>query len=229
MSKYILLFLLQNLCITAYGQYKWGLKINGGVSRIYNSFASNNSDPNTVYNIKFAPSGHAGIFYSSQLGNNSLFGLEVLFSQIRGSEKLELDLIDINQNNVGYSRREIYKNISYIGLPIYYAIKIKRVSVSAGMQVSFAISSNGREEGEAKALEEVIQIKNKFKPLNIKSYDFGPRAGIDFRFNKYWSIEGVYYFGINNIIKESALDQKWRVQQATIGIKYNLPTPNQKE
>jgi hypothetical protein len=228
MSKYLLLFLLQNLCISAYGQYKWGIKINGGVSRIYNSFSSS-SDPYTLSKIKFAPSGHAGIFYSSQLGNNSLFGLEILFLQIRGYEKTEIDLIDFNQNNIGYSRLNVHRNISYIGLPLYYTIKINRLSVNAGMQASFAISSNGREEGEARALEKVIQIKNKYKPLNIKSYDFGPRAGIDYRLNKYWSIEGIYYFGVNNIIKESPLGKIWRVQQATIGIKYNLPTPNQKQ
>lgn len=218
MKRKLTILLLLSINITAFSQHNFGLKVNGGFSRI-----SNSVDPsNSTWTVQFAPSGHTGLFYNMQLENKSAIGAELLFVQIEGKEKLKMDLIDINGNNVGTITSDIYKHISYLCLPVYYGYKFNKLKINVGFQTSFALTSSGQEKGQATYNGDLTTWDNKIDELNIDRYDFGPRAGVIFNCTDKFAIEGTYYFGVNNILGNGSPSWTWRVQQATVGLRYTF-------
>lgn len=209
----ILALLILNL--TALGQHHLGLKVNGGISRMSNSSNPSNST-NTVH---LAPSGNGGLFYNYELGGKSILGADLLFTQIGGIEKIEFDLTS-NGDIIGNTAGTMYKHISYLSLPIFYGIKLNDLTINIGFQFSYAITSSGRQKGEATINGERKTFDTKFDKLNIDPFDFGPRAGLAYSITDNFAIEGTYYYGINNIIAKDGPSWTWRIQQATIGIKY---------
>lgn len=207
----ILFFLLKTQ--PYYGQYELGLKVSGGFSRITNNINS----PGTKQTLYFSPSGQGGFFYSFNLGSKSILNVELLFTQMQGREKLEIPYLDQYGNPTDpYVTVQICRHISYISLPIYYGIKFKKISLNLGIQTSLVIISSGRERGPS--------WDNKYDELNIDPYDFGPRAGIIFHAFKRVSIEGNYYYGINNILNENVTFPEWfwRTQQINVGVRYSF-------
>lgn len=220
MKRKLTILLLLTINLTVFGQHNMGLKVNGGLSRISNSFNPSNS----TWTVQFAPSGNSGFFYNLQLKNKSVIGAELLFVQIVGKEKIKIDLIDINGNNVGISTGNLYKHISYLSLPICYGFKFNKLTINVGFQTSFVLISSAREKGQSTHNGDVTTWDNKFKELNIDSYDFGPRAGVTYNLTDKFAIEGTYYFGVNNICGNDELNWTWRVQQATVGLRYTFLT-----
>ncbi len=219
------LMILLSINLTVFTQHNFGLKINGGFSKISNSFAASYPD----WTIQFAPSGHCGLFYNLDLSDKSVIGAELLFTQIEGKEKLTIDFFDNKGNNVGYSTAKIYKHISYLSLPIYYGFKLKKLMINVGFQVSYVLTSSSRDKGQTTNNLGVTNWDNKLDDLNVPNYDFGPRAGVTFNLTDKLEIEGEYYYGVNNIMSYNVLksyDGKpaWRVQQTTIGLKYTFYT-----
>lgn len=220
MKSKLTILLLLTINLTVCGQHNFGLKINGGLSRISNSLNPSNS----TGTVQFAPSGHAGFFYNLNLNNKSVIGAELLFMQIEGKEKLKMDLTDINGNNIGNSTSDLYKHISYLSLPICYGYKFNKLTINVGFQTSLVLTSSAREKGQATRNGAITTWDNKYKELNIDRYDFGPRAGVTYRLTKKFTIEGMYYFGANNILDNDVPNWTWRVQQATVGLRYTFLT-----
>jgi opacity protein-like surface antigen len=210
--------------LTVLGQYQFGIKASGGLSRMTNSMEVSDATLTTP----FVSSGQAGLFYSFQLGKKSSLGAELLFSQIEGKEKLEIDLYTLNgvgeRNYLGYSADKTYRHISYLNLPVYYGFKINGLVINAGFQISYALSSSGRKKGYAIVEGITYTSNNKTHDINIKKIDFGPRAGITYNLTDKLAFEGTYYYGFNNIQKGNPILWKLKVQQATLGIRYTLWT-----
>ena len=142
--------------------------------------------------------------------------------KIAGNEKIEADVIDNKGNNVGHSTVYIYRHISYLSLPVYYGLKLGKLTVNVGFQVSYALASGGRDKGKLTYNGSVMTWDNKFEKLGIDPYDFGPRAGLIFPLSDKFSIEAAGYYGVNDILKEEGPPWTWKVRQLTAGLRYKL-------
>ncbi len=185
-------------------------------------------NPNATLTTPFVPSGQVGFFYNFQFGKFSSFGTELLFSQIEGKDILEDDLYTLDgtgtRNYIGHRKDDLYRHISYISLPIYYGFKFSRLMINAGFQISYSISSSGREKDHAVFEGENFSSDIKTNDINIKPFDYGPRSGIIYNLTSKLAIEGTWYYGLNNIQKGDPSFWKLKVQQATLGIRYILLT-----
>jgi hypothetical protein len=213
--KFIFLIFFSLNSLFSFSQHDFGVKVNGGASKITSKFNSNI----TTQKFYFVPSGQAGFFYTLSI-KKSLLGAEILFSQIEGKERLSIPIFDNNGKNVGEDIDMIYRHISYLSLPIYYGFKFKKLSFNLGIQTSLALASSGEERGQFGG----TVISNNFTKLNIDNYDFGARAGMFINLSKRFSIDLNYYYGINNILSNNINipNWSWKVQQATIGLCYKL-------
>ena len=164
------------------------------------------------------------IFYSKQLNEKSTIGSELLFVQIEGKELLKTQVInEIGDHTGEFITSEGYQHISYISLPIYYGIALNKTTVNLGFQGMLTIASSGREKGQAPLNGDIFTWDIKYEKLNIDKYDFGPRVGIIYELAEKISLEGNFYYGINNILCKTAHpDFIWKSQQVIIGIRYRI-------
>lgn len=217
----ILAYLLIN--ISAFGQNNFGLKANGGISKIhtsYGKFLDENGSPIGIYQKKlYAPSGQFGLFYEVNLGKHSLFCSELLYVQIRGKENLSIHGIE----------SEIDRQISYIGIPFYYGYKIQKFTINIGFQLNLTLNSGGQEKDKTTdSFGNTVIYTTSFDKLNIDNYDYGVKTGITYKLFSKLSIEGLYYYGLNNILAEKINNWKWSNEQATLGLKYIINSTNNK-
>ncbi|MBA3901402.1 MAG: PorT family protein [Bacteroidetes bacterium] len=215
------LLILLSLSVDVFGQQDMGVKLNIGLSRV----VTNLDFPDlALKKVQFAPSGHAGLYYSKKIKEKTSFGAELLFVQIEGKEHIEFPTTDNQGNFTGVLViNKYYKHLSYLALPVYYGININKISVNAGLQFMLLLTSNGREKGETNYNGEVKRWDNNYGKLNIDHYDFGPRAGIIYKMTERLDIDANYYHGINNIINNTLQSYyRWRNQQLTIGMRYKF-------
>ena len=212
----------------AFGQSQLGIKVSGGISRIYGTLKYQNHPPSTVMSSSFSPSYQAGMYYNLPIGKKQAIGAELLYSHVEGGQTNKWDYMDMNRGS-DYT----YERISYLNLPVYYGITFKKLTLNAGIQISYTLSSSGHYESswEARELDEhfaYIPMKfNLYHELNdlpIKNFDFGPRAGVMYRLTNKLSIEGMFYHGIQNINQMKSSAEELKIQQMTVGIRYALWT-----
>lgn len=221
MLKLPLIFLIFTFIgLTSLGQQQFGIKVSGGLSRITNSM----DVPEVILTIPFVTSGQAGLFYSFQLGKKSSLGAELLFSQIEGKEKLEIDYnySGYYGSESGHGENIDYRYISYLSFPVYYGFKFNKLTINAGFQISCALLSSGREKNYAILNGITYSSDNKTDDINIKRFDYGPNAGIIYNLTDKLAFEGTYYYGLNNIQKGNPILGERKIQQVTIGIRYSL-------
>jgi hypothetical protein len=223
MTRKLTILFLFVLNVAIYGQHNLGLKLNVGLSRISDSF---NPD-NATLKVKCAPSGQVGLYYDFQLGDKLLLGTELLFIHIEGRQRIEMDLIDISGNLVGQSTTDVYDHISYLGLPIYCGIRFNNLKINVGFQVAYVLTSSGREKNKSVLNGNISNWDDKSDNLNIDNLDYGPRLGLIFNLCDRLAIEGVYYYGINNILTQDIdMYMSKKIQQVTIGLRYTLRKKN---
>ncbi|HAH24870.1 MAG TPA: hypothetical protein DCL77_14145 [Prolixibacteraceae bacterium] len=216
--------------LNTFGQHQFGVKVSGGLSRITDSMKSSNLTVTTP----FVPSGQVGFYYNLALGNKSSLGAELNISQIEGKEKWEVPFVDEYGNSIGNATALIYRHISYLSLPVYYGYTIKRLTINGGFQISYVLSSSGTNESSNNftlITEEGNQIirreggmNRELNDLDIKAFDFGPRAGFIYRLTHRLSMEGMFYYGLSNINQIKSTSEKLKIQQMTVGIRYSLWT-----
>jgi hypothetical protein len=127
-----------------------------------------------------------------------------------------------------------YERISYFSLPVYFGYAYKRLTINGGFQVSYAFSSSGRSESNYVNMiffkDDPLPYKREggmnreLSDLAIKDFDFGPRAGAIYRLTNKLSIEGMFYYGIQNINQLKSSNEELKIQQMTLGIRYALWT-----
>lgn len=229
MKKHLIIIILLSINLKASGQYNSGLKFNAGLSRIAKEFNKLNESLNPA--VQFAPSGQVGIFHNLSLNSNSILGLELLLVQIGGKDKQDIYIIDFNGTNIGQGTSNTYFHISYLTLPVYYGLKLNKLTLNFGFQGSVLLGSNGRSKGQIHYTQQIVTWDNKSKGLNIDKFDFGPRAGVIFNLTDKLAVEGIYYHGINNILANNISMETWRIRQIIVGLRYNLKvdTKNKEE
>ncbi|MBI4931362.1 MAG: PorT family protein [Bacteroidetes bacterium] len=206
--------------LTALGQHNIGLKVDGGLSKISTNFSSQGT---SVYNNNRF-SGNCGLFYNYHLTQKSLIAGEFLLIQIGGTEYHNKPILDTLGNPMGISFVDnFYRRITYIGLPIYYGLKIKKLTINIGVQTSFALTNKETHESYIQYPKSSNPSgRDIFGKLSIDNYDFGARLGISYDFTDIFGIETKYYYGINNIYKNN--DYSWKVRQMTVGLHLKIFT-----
>jgi hypothetical protein len=235
----LLLFLVFNVAVIA--QPSFGVKINGGVSRISdNSF-------NPVFSTQktyFAPSGQAGVFLNLHIRAHEFFGVELLYSQIQGKEKQvdTLEWYSANGNTRGLvSTSTITHNISYLSLPVYYGVTIKKFTIKVGLQISVALTRSGKSVVESPADSmgyfslsgATTTTTYKTNKLYVKDGAFGQTASITYNLSPKFAIEANYYYEFSNLYRNAKLNGNsetvWKFQQITLGLRYAFLTLKKKE
>ena len=205
----------------ACGQHHVGIRANAGISRISNSIYTNPS----VQKMQFLPLARGGLFYQKDLNAGSFVGGDLLYLKIKGKDHDLTEATDENGNPAGTIRHEMWKEISYLGLPLYYGLKTGDLTITFGVQLSFALNSSGRAKSTMLSETEYVIIENRYTSLNIDQLDFGPRAGVAYEILPRLSLEAELYAGMNNIVdNEGEGDLYWRIQQASFGLRYTLYT-----
>jgi hypothetical protein len=217
--------------LNAIGQQQFGVKISGGISRIYGLLELRNH-PISTKSTTFSPSIQAGLYYHLPMGKKCAIGAELLFSRVEGGQTVKWDYKDIGLSNIdGYGSDFTYEKISYFSLPVYYGYTSKRLTINGGFQISYAFSSSGRNESsyvyiiiteEGDRLTREGGLKRELNDLTIKDFDFGPRVGVIYRLTNQLSIEGMFYYGISNINQIKLSADELKIQQMTLGIRYAL-------
>lgn len=214
----LILLILTFIDLTSLGQQQFGIKVSGGLSRITNSLDLSNANRT----IPFVPSGQCGLYYNLQFCKKSSLGAELLFSQIKGKEKTEMDLTGWDESESGHFTSIYNRHISYLSLPVYYGFQIGKLSINAGFQVSCALLCSGREKTNIVINGTSETADNKYDDISIRKFDFGTKTGITYKLTDKLAFEGTYYYGLNSIQKGDPIFWKLKVQQATIGIRYSL-------
>lgn len=209
--QFVVLFLF--LPLSLFGQHNFGIKLNGGLSWISNTY-----NPSYV-SITYQPaiSGQAGLFYSIHPGNKFVFETELLFIQIEGRDEVGIDL-----RGEGFITIHGTNHISYISIPVHCGLKVNRFIFNLGFQFSFVVASSGKEEIEwIYGSYESTWIRE-YDQLNMDKFDFGPRIGVQFQLNDKFAIEALYYHGLRKVNTYADYNLERYIQQATIGFRYSF-------
>ena len=215
----ILTFLICSF--NTFGQNEFGIKCNLGISKLTEKFDLGGP---IGYKFLVMPSGHCGLYYNCHTGKSSIIGTELLFIQIEGKEKYKLPVqYNSDTNQRGFANGNVWRHISYLGLPVYYGFKIKKINLNAGFQVNFVLKSSGRSKGNAPNDHGgVVRWDNHSNKLYIDNYDYGVRGGINYNHSDKFAFEGTYYYSLNNILSDNNNGVKWKIQQLTIGLRYKF-------
>lgn len=219
MKIVIAIFILLADAFSVSAQSHFGIRLSGGASKLHVS-------SNAITKDKFTLSGDIGAFYQSQFGKKSMWSVELLFSQIEGKQRHELDLVAFDGAFVGTVKSDLYRHISYLSIPVSYGFKIKGLTINAGILSSVHLTSGGRDKSiytDSSAV--VTEWDNKFGKLNIDPFNFGAIVGLTVRLSDNFQFDGRYYYGLNNILNvDASSSSNWRVEQGTIGLLYTFKT-----
>ena len=226
--KYIFFILiLLNFDSNMYGQHTVGIKLNAGLSNVLVRY----NNRQTLHH-KFYPqaSYQSGIYYSTSLSRKLKLGSEIIFIQINGKEFIGIPFTDINGKPIdGFSFDTLWRHFSYVGLPIYVGYNYKKLNVNLGLQTNLRLGGNISEKGGANNNGDTLTWKNKYTDLSgFDKFDFGLRAGFILNLNKNFALEGNYYYGINNILKNNPKFLKDKIRQLTVGLRVKCFTANRK-
>jgi hypothetical protein len=239
MKRILTIFVFLIFKVAVLAQASFGIKINGGVSKFYDNMYNHTFGTQTSY---FMPSGQAGIFFNLPVRTHEVFGIELLFTQITGKEK-EVDTIgtysSYGNTTKLISTNNLSRNISYLSLPIYYGIKIKKLTIKVGLQVSARLMSSGQSvtQGNFDAQGNLVPFGTytstlKTNKLYIKDGAFGQTAAITYNLTPKFSLEANYYYELSNIYRKpyiSGIETIWKFQQITLGLRYAFLTIKKKE
>ena len=197
------------------GQHSLGIKANFGASKLKTSYSYS-----TDHIDYFKPSGQLGFTYKYILSNRSIIGSELLFYQIRGKEHANLALSNDFGDPIGILKLDIWRNISYLGLPLYYGYNFKNFTFCIGIQTSVTLFSSGKERSEYPDLNgDPVITENEFSGLNIDMLNVGPIASIKYNLTDKSALELMYYYGVNNI-QQDIQDWKLNPHLLTVGLLY---------
>jgi len=217
MKNIILITALLLLESIALAQANYGIRFNLGCSKI--SLENERFELNSE--THFAPSGQVGIFYLIPIKGISTIGLEMVISQIDGKEISHPLFTGPNKTYSSYSNIETYTHITYLCLPIYYEINLNSLSLNAGMQVAYCLLSKEKVKGTVIIEGDEDSWEKTTSNIGIDRFDAGFRLGLAYKISSKISIEGEYYYGINNI-NSSNSSYKSKIQQISTGIRYNF-------
>jgi len=224
MKKLTLLFLFSILQSILHCQHDFGLKAGFGLSKLV-------AERHLMNPTKFifTPSWQAGCFYNFNLNKTSLIGVELLFVQIESTEHAKFIYTDALGNPLGVdgSINTDY-HLSYLSVPIYYGLKLKKLAIHLGIQAGLAVTNSAHQKTETPYNGQILRSETTGK-MNIDKYDAGIKGALIYNLSKRFSVEAGYYCGVNNIMSNNAPSEwNWKIQQITLGLRYKIFTKDRK-
>lgn len=216
MKIYLTILIAGSLCISSYGQ-RVGLKLNVGLSKIPETLELSAGTNHS----KIGFSGTAGIFLKFKTTSKSFVQSEILLIHAAGEERSETGISDNNGTKILELKASSKKQISYVGIPLFYGIQKNKTAISVGFQIACALNSSGSIESQRTEYGITMQHTYKQSELDIKKFDYGPRLGLMYEVSNKVSLEGLYYHGLPNIL-DSNTNDTGKVRQLTIGLQYTL-------
>lgn len=225
MRRLIILFCFCACVFSAFGQIEAGVRGSVGASRISNTFASAFEE----WVVYPGPTGQLGVFAHLRAGSRFYFGSALMMGYVSGRDKLEIYGNGTGGVNGLFYRSNLFKYFGQVSLPVYFGLQFERFGFDMGFRVSYIPFSGGRQrvyEFNSNGPDRNVEENLGAMPIDV--YDFGLRGGIVYRINDQFSVEGIYYHGLNNILEDNG-GLIWRVQQAMLGLRYTLgasPSPD---
>ena len=207
-------------CITALGQTSFGIKAGFG-----GSYLSTKIDPkyipNSTQKFYWRPiTRHGGFFYNYQMKNKSLIGAEILFLRVEGKESIET-IYKVQGNREAYSiTTTIWRNFSYLSIPIYYGYAFKKIKLNMGLQTS--INLYNAYYIERKSTLPMLFIQPDYFKMQVDRFNFGLSGSVLYNLTKKIALEAEYYYGLNNLLISNSKKETWKLQKATLGVRYNF-------
>jgi len=224
LSFFIILFLLVKP-INLYSQENNKNWIIGGTGNIGISKVTLNIQFARDYRAKYAFSGNFGMFIENKINYRSSIGIEALWVQIEGKEAKEsYNYIFQNMKFNGVSSRKFRLHSSYIGMPVYYRLKIKKIGIKAGVQPMLFLFAHSNEKISGEVNDEPTVAEIEVKNLKFNHFDIGPKVGIDYKLNDRLLLRADCYYGLRDV---SSPDYRWlRNRQYNLGLQYIFKTIN---
>lgn len=216
-SNFLILF-FSFISTNLISQHQFGLTLNPGISKFYNSANVENENNRSVFRF----SGNGGLFYR-YYSNSIHFGSDLLFVQIQGKDIMKINFTDANGNIVDQQETEILRNISYIGIPVTIGFIKGKFKPEIGIQFMVPFRERGIDRGDINWNGNNYSWNTIYKDINILNYDFGIIIGSGFKLTEKFDLSFRYYYGFKNIFDGSPqLDWVWNNHQMTFGVKYNI-------
>lgn len=182
---------------------------------------------NFTHTIQNQQSGQFGVYCLYHINNTFTFGTELFFVKINGKETDTRYVYDTINKNMAQCSDIFYTHFSYISVPAYFGIILKKLTINIGAQVLLDFGTKGLEKFQITEGRSDTSWSNKIDLLPIKGVNVVPRLGVVYDLTNKLSIEASYYHGINNILRKSVPDRKWRAQQLTVGLRFKLYSKKQ--
>lgn len=201
-------------CSDSLAQHQVGFKLAGSASKIVYDF----NDIDGEYSSSFCRTFETGFYYNYHF-KNSLIGAELDYFLIKGKEMYR----GINSLDSNFTR------ISYVAVPIYYGIKIKKITIYAGAVIAFNLYSEQASKGHYHASypgggpSDDFNWNHGYNHIKLDLLDYGLRTGIVYNVNRWLGIEGSYYYGLNSIyLNTTSGVSSWRNQQISLGVRFTF-------
>jgi len=198
-------------------EIKIGGTLNVGLSQINSNLIFDGDHKNS-----FAVSGNIGGFFETKINTSSSVGLELLWIQIEGKESTN-DKIIKNQNGdaIGKISDELRLHSSYLGIPFYYKVQLKKVGIKVGFQAMFFLFANSSYSAEGVIYNDPVDIKKEKEDIKFDKLDYGPKLGLSYQLNKVLTARLDYYHGLSNI-SNMDLPLERKNKQISLGIQYTF-------
>jgi len=215
MKRNIITIILIFWAFQTFSQHNWGIRLNGGISKIY-------PIENTQISSEILLSGSFGIVYNYQLYNNFI-GVDFIVNQINGDNSSSFTIRDSNYNK-RIQQINGKAQLTYFTIPMYFGLKIDNLSVIINISISRLFHQSNILNSEIYDTQnnllssKVVNDENIFENNNTTvgltfTYNFTDRLAAEINYNH----------GLSNIVDYSKLN--WTTQQATIGLRYFLIKP----
>lgn len=212
-----------------------GFKTSAGISEMY---------AGPVFTHKksrfYGPSANFGIYYHLHTNKKSLFGLDVMVMQLNarqsGTASGYMYVYNSTRTALIWTDYRLFYltkyQLTYLCLPIYYGLMLRRLTLYAGVQVGFSLRTyfenyNLRYYPSLNQNESIDQRATFHGPFNSFRQNYGLRGELEYRLNDRLAISGAYYSGVNQLVLQDLFTRyngwrSWKLQQIALGVRYRL-------
>lgn len=209
--------------LPSFGQHEFGLKAGAGISYFTTRF----SDPlNFEQKFSIQPTIQGGVYYNYHLSDRIHLGMQLIWMTVEGKEKMIVTNTDVNGiPNGNYTTVNLYREISYIGLPLYAGYTVNKWNFSLGALIHYPLHSSASEHTSGIDQNgQAFEWNHDGGELNIDQFNFGVLPGVTYELTELFSLEAGYYGTINNILNSPQLSEswKWHIHLLTVGLRFRI-------
>jgi hypothetical protein len=205
--------------VSLYAQMEWGLKGGVGLSQITGYTRGSSS----TYSVIPSPSAALGVYGQLGVGQRWQLRSELLVSQVTDHYLIRFPFTDAWGNLTDqFATTEIWRNATYLSLPVLFGVRIRALDIFLGMQGSLALRSNGKDRILFPGNGEPVEFNNRYPSPIFRLFDAGPKASLQWHFAERFALEGSYYHGLMAIQQAPNYPWPFRVRQLLVGLQWQI-------